>query len=835
MNATRITLVGALTALALGALAIAGCSKKTVDRLIPNLQPTVRLTAAPTDASRATPYFYAYRMNWIGDDPDGRVAYFLYAVDPPNDGTPIDWVRTVRNEQIVLFSADSSSASNLQATRPHIFAICAVDDAGDTSEVVQRGFYSYTQCPTVTISSPTPNTFSAISVTPSVRLEWNGNDPDGQLTAKPVKYKYLLLGPGSQFPVEQAISKPDSLRNYYAYYWEKNGLPGPWAGWDSTSADTNFVQFQNLTPDQLYLFVVIGFDEAGAFSPVFSLSQNMIRLRPGYASSLGARLTIYNDFFLYQYKSGGWSPQNDIELEVPAGVRVPFFWTAEPPQGALIESYRWMLDGDPYDDTTREVASDLSHWSEPSLNTTNITIGPFVGGTQHFLYIEAVDNNGLKSLGVVNMTAVQATLERDLLVVHDVRVQPETVLPTGCLAAPTGNWPNAAELDTFLYARGNVPWQCVTPAGNSDPGIFSGYKFDVFRTRQIGQVDKTVRLDTLGKYRNVVWMIDSNAGLNNPVGGVTSLRYMSAPGRVNTLGSYVRQQGRLWIVGGGGATALCIDMFNSANNDGSSGTFTYSNRLPTELQPGRFLYDVIHWRSELQNYKKGMTAATGPAFKRSVRAEMIAQNPWSMETYEGMKTAPDYLQLPATLSIKVSGTEPVPATRVNRQSSFFLTSVTYALEYLSQPNFVLEDVNPDPVLVTEKSTLDTLMKTEAFLAANFRAFELGGLDPVTQLPKPGSVVGTPVSTYYHGLEFPPIVFSGHDLWSFRRDEVTQMVDFVLQRIFGLTKSAPPAGALRVSRTTPRAWSPNGTAARVTDAKRRTVPVGAASQRSGSDE
>jgi hypothetical protein len=833
MNATRITLMGVLAALVIGALAIAGCSKKTVDRLIPNIRPTVRLTAAPTDQSRATPYFYAYKMNWIGDDPDGRVSYFLYTVDPPSDPTaPIAWTRSVRNEQIVFFGADSSSGSTLQATRPHIFAICAVDDNGDTSDVVSRGFYSYTQCPTVTLASPTPNTFYAIQVTPSVRLQWNGNDPDGQLTSKPVKYKYILLGPGSDFSVEKAIATPDSLRNYYAYDWALHGLAGPWAGWDSTSADTSFVQFQNLTPEQTYLFVVIAFDEAGAFSPVFSLAQNMIRLKPGYASTLGPKLTIYNDFFYYAYKSGGWSPQNDIKLEVAAGTRIPFFWSAEPPDGSLIESYRWMLDGNPYDDTTRENDNDATHWSEPSLNITNITVGPFAGKTQHFLYIEALDNNGLRSLGVVNMTSVQATLERDLLIVHDVRIQSEATLPSGCLAAPTVNWPNAAELDTFLYARGNVPWQCVTPAGNSDPGVFNGYRFDVFRTRSIGTIDKTVRLDSLGKYRNVVWMIDSNAGLGaialNAYGGTPSLRYMSSPGRVNTLGSYVRQQGRLWIVGGGGAIALCKDMFNSSNNDVY--TFTYSNRLPTELQPGRFMYDVMHWRSELQVW-----ATSNPQVKRSVRAEMIAAAPWSMPTYEGPKTAPDYLQLPAALSAKVSGTEPVPATRVNRQTTFFRPTVTYALEYLSQPNSVLEDVNPDPVLVTEKATLDTLMKTEASLAQGYRSYELGGVDPLTGLPRPGSVIGTPIMTYYHGLEFPPIVFSGHDIWNYRRDQVTQLTDFVLQRIFGLTKSTLPAGALRVSRAAPQVWTPNPGATRVSDASRRVVRGGATGTSSGSHD
>ncbi len=198
MNAHRIALAGIVAGVALAATTIAGCSKKITDRLVPNLPPTVRLTAAPYDTSRASSYFYAYRIDWIGNDPDGRIDYFLYAIDPPTalDST-IRWIRTTNNEQIVFFTADSSNADNSIATRPHVFSLCAVDNRGDTSDVVSRGFYSYTQCPTVTISNPRPNRLGPIFCTPSVRVTWNGTDPDGQLTSKPVKYKYLLLGPAA--------------------------------------------------------------------------------------------------------------------------------------------------------------------------------------------------------------------------------------------------------------------------------------------------------------------------------------------------------------------------------------------------------------------------------------------------------------------------------------------------------------------------------------------------------------------------------------------------------------------------------------------------------------
>ncbi len=837
MNARRIAVLSLLTAAAVVAGGIAGCSKKTSERLVPNIRPEVRLTAAPFDTSRATPYFYAYRINWIANDPDGRVDYFLYAIDPPESvGVRVKWVRTQKNEEIIFFTADSSDVRTGNATHPHVFALCAVDNRGDTSDVIRRGFYSYTQCPTVTIVDPRLYVFGAILVTPSVRIQWTGTDPDGQLTSKPVKYKYIMLGPGSAYTADQAARDPNALRDYYAYDWASHGLPGPWAGWDSTGADVTTMQFKDLTPGGDYVFVVVSFDEAGAFSPVFSFSQNMLRLKPGYASTLGPIVIMFNEFFYFKYQSGGWTMDDRaaVKLEVPYGQPITFNWTAEPPKGALMEYYQWMVDGDPSDETIRTAVDDSTHWSDPSVLTTSVTVGGFEGDTQHDFWVQAADNNGLKSLGHVRMRVVRATLERPLMIVKDMRLIPEsgTPLSAGCLPQPIGDWPNMAEVDSFFFARGGVPWQCTTTLANSEPGIFSGYSYDVFHTTKIGTLDKTVRLDTLGKYKNVVWITDPGVTNAAPTGGQYALRYMSAPGRVNTLGAYMRQGGRVWIVGGGAAFALCKDMFNSGNND--SYAFTYSNRMPTELVPGRFMYDIMHWRSELQAYTVG-----NAKIKRSARADSIMRyGGWTMPTFEGVRSNPNYSRLPLTMDAKTPGTDALPATRVGNDRSFYRTNAFYVLEYLSQPNSIIEDVNASPVIVQEVATLDTLMRTEAALAQSFQAYEVGGLIPGTNTPKPNSVIGTPVMTYYHGLEFPAAVFSGFDLWSYQRGQCVGLVDFVLQEIFHLTKGPVPAAVpARVARGARAAWEPPAVRARPVPAGRgtRVTPAPAATLRPGSHE
>lgn len=805
MNANRIALAGVVAALALAVAGGAGCSKKTRDTLVPNLRPTVRLTAAPYDTSRATPYFYAYRMNWVGNDPDGRVEYFLYAIDPPETpGTPVSWQRTVRSEEIIFFTADSSSKTTNQATRPHIFALCAVDDRGDTSDVVKRGFYSYTECPSVTITAPRPNSFFALSLTPSVRVEWTGQDRDGQLTTKPVHYKYILLSSSSRFPVDLANTRPDSLRNYYAYYWKENGLSKPWDGWTDSPADTTNAQFLNLTPDQQYMFVVVGFDEAGAFSPIFDRTQNMLLFKPGFASTLGPKITVFNEFMVKEFK-GGYTIENEFRVEVPAGQRVTFNWVARPDDGALIESYRWKLALDPFDETERTDQNDVVHWSEPSVNTISCTVGPFEGGKDTLLLIEAKDNNTLASLAVIRMQVVKSDLNKPLLVVNDTRLIGGQVHPTlGCLVAATGSWPVSAELDTFLVSRSSVPWTMCTATGSqlvvgmTEPGIFAGYDFEVVRTRTPA-IDKStnVRLSTLGQYKNIVWIVDGQA--SGPTNSQNyALRYMAGSGHVNTLGTYVRQGGRVWLAGGGGSAALCRDLGNSSTNDGF--TFVYSNRILTELQPGRFMYDVTHWRSEIQVY-----TVTAPAIKKSSRAV----GGWTDFPVWGGGTvsAPDYNFLPASLDAKTPATDNVPATRTSNPSSFYRSVVNYSLEYLTQPNFILEDIDPDPTVLVERAALDTLYRSESFILPGGPYYERGGPGV------PGSIPGVPVMTYYHGLEAKQFVFSGFDLWNYQKPQLVALVDFVLQRIFGLTKTPIPAASAGVVRGAPPAWSPPAAAAR----------------------
>lgn len=746
-----------------------GCGKKPGPiTSIENIPPTVRLTQAPFDDGSA--YFYAYRLNWYGNDVDGRVVSYVYAIDPPTmPGVPIEWTATDRNEQIIFFEATTpdSSAPLSRAIDFHTFAIAAVDDDSDTSEVVTRSFFSFTVAPTVSILTPRPSSLAVASVTPAVRISWTGSDPDGQFSAKPVKYKYILLGPGSEFPVDRAVLNPDSLRRYYAPNF---------VGWDSTSAETTQVQFTNLTPGQNYLFAVVGFDEAGAYSPIFNLNGNMLRFRPSFAGSAGPRLTMFNSSFFYQYPTAGYSTDArwEVFIEVPANERVVFNWVAAPVQGSEIVGYRWALDiADVADNTPREDENDVTRWSDLGGETQTATVGPFAGGEVHRFYVEVLDNNNLRSLGIVRFQVVQSTFAEPLAVVDDTRFLADSrSAGSACTSPPVGGWPTAAELDTFLYAKGGYPWRCYGPAGTlSPPGLFAGYPFDTIGTRT-GQIETVVRLAEMGQYQHLVWNIDAVGATNtgpgsSPSSPTTALRYMSGPGRFNALAAYVNQGGKLWLTGGGGAMATTGPWNNPGGQNNDTGGITFSNAI-NELIPGRFMYDLSGWRSEI----KVVTVTSG------FISRFLGRNP---PPGNGI---PDYSRLPIQMRPKSAALDPFPPGRAGQSTTVFYNGTINA-EFLSQQNFILEDLDPDPDRVREESVLDTLYELVTF-----------------QLP-PAPGVRRVVMTYMHGELTNPVIFTGFSIWSFTRPDCQTLVDFVLQDFWGLQKNltpAPPAAAFAAPRT-----------------------------------
>jgi len=805
-------------------IALAGCSPTSHIAPHANLRPTIQLTRAPYNES--TRFEYSYLMNWLGYDPDGRVAYYLYTIDPPSP-TPFNpqpdsvWVRTTRSEQLINFSAtqiDTSKKGVHGSSDFHTFVVKAIDNGGLggplQSAPLVRSFFTFTVAPTVQILDPPPSDRGRDYVTPSVLIQWTGTDDDGILdNKKPVKYKYILLTQNTAVPFQVALTDPDSVRRYYA--------PRNWVGWDSTTADTTQHQFTNLVPLQDYMFVVVAFDEAGAYSPVFSMNSNMLNMRVTFAATGGPIFTVFNDFFNFTYQSPVYStlPQYVIKIEVPAGDPVTINWTAVPANpGSVVVGYRWSLDIDDLSDQTPRTneRTDFKHWSQQSANS-QATIGPFGGGEGHFFYIEGVDNNGLKSLATVFMTTVQSTLAKPLLIVDDTRFKVDGK-PAGaqCVDLPkSGHWPNAAECDSFLFARGGYPWRCY-PAGTlSRPGIFKGYEFDTTSTRT-GQSEVRVPLAKLGQYAHVIWMTDGSFGGNNTAPGtdvansISALKYMSGRGRANSIGAYLRQGGQVWMLGGGCAEAS-TDPFNSRKNDTSppaQGLTYTSNPLeitpdPAELQPGRFMYDVAHWQSQIK--------ITGGLINQGA----ITRN---LGRFDSAAVVPAvYANLPRVMHLRdASGVYGDTLPPARSFGDFF--NGYEDVEYLSRANFITEDVDPSLLGFDEESTLDTLYSItgQTFMPPSFNRYNV----TMTRYTGPA---------YQH-----PFLFTGFSIWGYGRNDCIAMVDAVLRDMWGMVRSVPSTSFSRARATPVAMEQPRSTAPVRIPIQRVTVspltPVGRAPDR-----
>lgn len=802
--------IAALLAWGGALLALAGCAKGVEKEFVANQVPVVRLTHAPvTPTSREE---YAYRMNWVGYDPDGRVDHFLYAIDPANlDAPDSTWQATDLNEQLFYFRA-SQPDEPVNQSRPtasdfHTFAIRAVDELGGQSETVYRTFFSFTAAPIITIQAPRPSIDEPI-LTPATRIRWAGIDSDG-LTGKPVKYRFRLFSRRNpdrpdipdfiRFATDTATT--DDFRKLYAPTFGPNPNCPTCTDWDSSPGDTTEAQFTSLIPQQGYLFVVTGFDDAGAYDPVWLRTKNMLQFVVGYAGVKGPTLCMFNEYFSYCYQVPGYfiNPERIVKIEVPAGTpgsqenAVTINWFATPPPGAEMKRYRWVVDLDDLtDETERTGPDDINHWSPWSLNTTSATIGPFYNNNEiHTFYIEAEDNNNLKSLGIVEFTVVKSTFENDILFVDDTRLSPDRFTGNN-LIPPVGTWPTAAELDTFFYARGGNPWKRY-PSGSISPiGIFSGYNYDTLGTRQI--TTGIVPLSTLGRYKTVVWYVDAGgANLTDlPTDSrlpTTSLRFMSSPGQSNTLAIYARQGGRVWLFGGGGAYATIGPW-----NRGSASIFTDPETNPNEgeIVPGRFLYEFVHWRN-------GLLAGTHQS-SRMVREQFNGTGPsrgWAgAPNYDALYAAMDAAESPpqdgsfassAAFMQRRSAQDPGDAPPPLRSASADWYQTNTFAEVINVSTFIREDINGTAAGGTI-STLDTI-----FVGVG------------------GSVgVNRPIMTYYHGLDFPAvgepyakIVFSGFPLWYYRRAQQIVLADFVLQDIFGHSRDPLPRGPhLTAARATP---------------------------------
>jgi len=416
----------------------------------------------------------------------------------------------------------------------------------------------------------------------------------------------------------------------------------------------------------------------------------------------------------------------------------------------------------------------------------------------------------------VQFRVFKPTFDKELLVVNDTRFRPDVVSSTqpagrtDSLRAPSGTWPTRAELDTFLFAIGGVRWKMTAPGKLSPVGVFRGYAFDSLGTRT-GAENPTIPLNVLGTYRHIVWLTDLTGAdqVGAPTSNtspITTLRFMSQNNKQNTLATWVNQGGQLLACGGGFGHATNAPW--NKTNDGPYSVRVYaSDGTPStqDLVPGRFMYDLAHWRSEFRVYGNATSVRFG-RFDRKDPTPAPSDTNAQKRRWKGRpwpNPAGVYTTLPNEITYRDPATDPLWPFRTN--GDFYVPNPLYSslgwnIEYLVRSwqagvdNDILE---LDPAL-NETVVLDTV----------YMVFGTNG-----QINAPGSGWNS-IMTHYHGYENGSVTFLGAGLWAFRKTDCQAIVDCVLQSIWHMTKStatvaAQPAAATRTGSSvgTARAGQP----------------------------
>ena len=773
-------------------LALSGCAQKPPFDPVPLQRPEIAPTFAPITQDSVS---YVVTLHWAASDADGQVVGFRYALDPPVEPVPgvvdTQWVDTrLSTATLILPSRQPRdplpAGANLPSSDYHTIVLIAIDNDGLRSEPFVGSFTSWTIAPWTRITVPNGTSALGIGTTPSLLIEWTGQDPDG--TQRPVKYKYKLVTAAEMNPADPQAITASLVQSYFASF-----AADFFASWDSVGGDTTSKFVEGLTPGVPYYFAVVAFDEAGAWEPRFDMDSNVLWFVPSL-DRLGPKIRIFNEFISHRQNVGGvdpFAPSRRVHIQYPANSALVFHWSAEPPRpGAVITGYRWAVDlVNVFDETPRADDNDVGHWSRWSLEETSARIGPFGAEpgdpTTHFFQLEARDNLGFVSLLTVELKIVKPSFARDVLLVDDLYgtlVQPVRLDdPDGPLRIPARSWPLEAEEDTFYVAQGGFPDRLYERGGIpgvvSQPGIFAGYEVDTVDYRLLPE--DGIPLEKLSGYKVVCWYTDNpSAARSNQRFGtlspMTALRAINTVSHLNTLAVYARQGGHVWLFGEGATTAIGNGYYSRV---GGIPPLPYRSGedAGASLVPGNFLYDFCHLRSELS---LGGSSTFRPTQLKSCL-------PYLPE-FRGEASPGDRTHDPRI----GSGAE---RTALRWSGLPRLTIAPYR-DVPADPALASTWVISEPNRITGgppgfEPTLDTLYLHQA-----------RDYDPNRSLA-PYETDGYPNAVHYYGTDNGPgsqLVWFGFPLHYFEQEQAREVVRLVLKN-FGIHPTAPPAQGGRVVR------------------------------------
>ncbi len=579
----RLALLG-MTAAAVGALSVGGLTGCGEDKgsLMPNLLPGVELTATPPAGDTTS---YDIEFHWTGWDDDGEVDYFEYIIDPPLEVIldPTGFVDTLTWEttdgysgKFTFFAPDYDTTTIDEPDRDfrnpqiglgyHIFAIRAVDDMGARSVINDSSWVAFTAatlCPKTRMKSPPPVAAEgSYSVGQEaglrVTFRWEGSDPDGILSDRPVYYMYKLSDVGNPGDLWREI--------------DDRVLADTTTSWVTLDPGVTQVTLE-LDNGHNFGFAVRGVDEAGAVEPLLVLNRNLLWLVARDKASFPALTVSSSAFGANEWR--GW--YIDIEeYEVPLGSMFEFSISANADwYGGLITgySYGWNLT-DP--NTTATDPSGDGAWTPWSTSTTTIQ-AKFDEAQDQFLYVRCKDDGSGMTLATIKFNVVTLDPDKELGYIDDWRMYLPQQYPKDFFDDP--NW--QLMLRGYDYGRGwdDLVWdEWDAPWGEEMPP-----------------------LQFLSQFETLVWSINDNRSLGSSQKSAWYI--MSRLNTMNVLAVYLGseaatgQKGKVWAFGRGMVESSVLP------HSGTACEYPFAVNVDARLdgcaiRPRDFAYDFLHIRGQ---------------------------------------------------------------------------------------------------------------------------------------------------------------------------------------------------------------------------------------------
>ncbi|MDZ4805425.1 MAG: hypothetical protein SGI90_11245 [Candidatus Eisenbacteria bacterium] len=525
----------------------AGCGEQT--GLIPrNHPPQVRLTGGPANGDSAA---FDATFLWHGWDDDGIVASYRYGlvnlidhpeVTGPADIPPEGWRDTLSTRaSFELRSPQSTDEDGDEPTQfslgRHLFAVQAIDDAGDSSTVDWLVVTSRNIVPRTTIDYPKiPVESGLVQFREGVEIRWSGVDSDSPDPGrKPVAYEWKV--------VPLAPSTPGFTVNVH---YAVTNTPGPQYPWNRVDGTVRSVRL-NLQAGQDYVFAVRGIDLVGGVEDLFVKGQNAIPFSVSSIDLFRPYLTL-REPLLGQFTFPADGPVWEVEAPMSRCLRFELTGDASN-YGGAISAYNWCVD--PPDGGQEE---ECRGWT--GIRTTESIC--FTEPGLHTIVLKVRDTAGAVTTGLLLVRAIPVVRDRPVLYVDDFRVARRgSVLDADC----------DRRMLSMLGDAGYAPE-------------------DIYQWHTFGEDDREIvpalpRLSELTTYKLLVWSV-SGAGFNGNPG---LLLVSSCPG-ARVLRSYMDDGGQVWISGQNAFSAL-MGQAGSVSRCGSD--FSYSESIGLFPGPDHFV------------------------------------------------------------------------------------------------------------------------------------------------------------------------------------------------------------------------------------------------------